>query len=211
MKHNRKAERLTAVILQGLGAVFAVPILVLCIVRGAAEYGAAGVLAGLAFTVVMFVLFLASMFHHIFGKDQNFVRAIDYCSVFLLFAAAYTPVALIALMRVDVATAWVLFAVVWAMAIIGTILSLVNLKRFSNITMACFLGLCWCIILCLPNLMRVLPVIGVILLFAGAVAFAVASMIANPEQEPKHGHILFHALVLGGAICQGLMVLLCVL
>ena len=40
MKHNRKAERLTAVILQGLGAVFAVPILVLCIVRGAVEYGA---------------------------------------------------------------------------------------------------------------------------------------------------------------------------
>lgn len=212
MKQNRKDGRLATVILQGLGAVFAVPILVLCIVRGAAEYGAAGVLAGLAFTLVMLVLFLASMFHHIFSQDKNFLRKIDYCSVFLLFAAAYTPVALIALMRVDVATAWVLFGVVWLMAIVGTVLSLIDLKRFSNITMACFLGLCWCIILCLPNLMRVMPVIGVIMLFAGAVAFTLASMIANPEQEPKKGHhILFHALILGGAVCQGLMILLCVL
>ena len=210
MKHSRK-ERLVAIILQGLGAVFAVPILVLCIVRGAIEYGAGGVLAGLAFTVVMLALFLASMFHHIFGKDRGFVCAIDYCSVFLLFAAAYTPVALIALMKVDAATAWVLFAVVWVMAIIGTILSLIDLKRFSNITMACFLGLCWCVILCLPNLMRVMSPIGVIMLFAGAVAFSIASMIANPEQEPKKGHILFHALTLGGALCQGLMILLCVL
>ena len=210
MRQDRK-ERLVAAILQGLGALFAVPILVLCIVRGAAEYGAAGVLAGLTFTVVMFALFLASMFHHIFGKKRELVRTIDYCSVFLLFAAAYTPVALIALMRVDAATAWVLFGVVWVMAAIGTVLSLIDLKRFSNITMACFLGLCWCIILCLPNLMRVMPVIGVIMLFAGAVSLAVASMIANPEQEPKKGHVLFHVLVLGGALCQGLMILLCVL
>ena len=210
MKHNRK-ERLVASILQGLGALFAVPILVLCIVRGAIEYGAAGVLAGLAFTVVMFALFLASMFQHIFGKDKNFVRAVDYCSTFLLLAAAYTPVSLVALMKVDSATAWVLFGIVWLMAIIGTVLSLYDLKRFAGITLACFLGLCWGIILCLPNLIRVMPLIGVIMLFTGAIALAIAAMIANPEQEPKRGHILFHVLSLAGAVCQGLMILLCVL
>ena len=67
MKQNRKDGRLATVILQGLGAVFAVPILVLCIVRGAAEYGAAGVLAGLAFTLVMLVLFLAVLTLLFFG------------------------------------------------------------------------------------------------------------------------------------------------
>jgi len=210
MKHNRK-ERLAAIILQGLGAVFAVPILVLCIIRGAVEYGAVGVLAGLAFTVVMFALFLASMFQHIFSKNREFIRAVDYCSTFLLLAGAYTPVSLVALMRVDPATAWVLFGVVWLMAIGGTILSLIDLKRFAGITLACFLGLCWGIILCLPNLIRVMPLIGVIMLFAGAIAFGAAAMIANPEQEPKRGHILFHVLSFGAAICQGLMVLLCVL
>ncbi len=210
MKQSRK-ERLVVSILQGLGALLAIPILVLCIVRGAIEYGAAGVLSGLAFTVLMFALYLASMFQHIFSKNKDFVRAVDYSSIFLLLAAAYTPVALIALMKVDSATAWVLFGVVWAMAIIGTILSLVNLKRYAGITLACFLGLCWGIILCLPNLMRVMPLIGVIMLFAGAITFATAAMIANPEQKPKDRHILFHALALGGAICQGLMILLCVL
>ena len=210
MKQNRK-ERLVAAILQGLGALFAVPILVLCIVRGAAEYGAAGVLAGLAFTVVMFALFLASMFHHIFGKKRELVRTIDYCSVFLLFAAAYTPVALIALMRVDAATAWVLFGVVWAMATIGTILSLIDLKRFSNITMACFLGLCWCIILCLPNLMAILPPIGTVLLFLGGIMYTIGAMFFGLEKEFRYMHSVFHLLVLGGSICHGLMILLCIL
>ena len=47
-----------------VAAAFAVPILVLCIIRGAIEYGAAGVLTGLAFTVSMLVLFTISAIYH---------------------------------------------------------------------------------------------------------------------------------------------------
>ena len=214
MKKTGHAEDKLGLVLHIIGAALAVPILVLCTVRGAIEYGAAGVLTGLAFSVSMLVLSLFSAIYHgrkIKGKGGDFFRVMDFCSIFFLSAGAYTPIALIALMKVEPAVAWTLFGAVWMLAVWGIILNLINSKKFIDLSMACYIGLSWCIILCLPRIIALLPPIGTILMFVGAATYTAAGMIYGFEREMKHAHSLFHILLLVGNICYGLMILLCVL
>jgi len=197
-----------------VGASFAIPIIVLCIIRGAIEYGAAGVLTGLAFSLSMLVLFIMSAIYHGLKPERRakkVMQIIDHCSIFLLIAGTYTPVTLIALMKIEPITAWIMFSVVWLMSIIGIILNAVDLKKFATFSMACYLGLGWCIILCLPSLMAVLPPIGTVLLFMGGIMYTVGAMFFGLEKEFRYMHSIFHLLVLGGSICHGIMILLCIL
>ena len=197
-----------------IGAAFTVPIIVLCVVRGAIEYGAAGVLTGLAFSISMLVLYTMSAIYHGLRPHRSakkVMQIIDHCSIFLLIAGSYTPVTLIALMKTEPVTAWVMFGVVWAMSILGIVLNAIDLKRFASFSMICYLALGWCIILCLPSIMSVLPPIGTVLLFLGGVMYTVGAMFFGLEKEFRYMHSIFHLLVLGGSICHGIMILLCIL
>lgn len=197
-----------------VGAAFSVPILVLCVIRGAAEYGAAGVLTGLAFSISMLALYVISAIYHGLSKDvkaKKVMQIIDHCSIFLLIAGSYTPVTLIALMKVEPVTAWVMFGVVWAAAIIGIILNAIDLKKYAYFSMACYLGMGWCIILCLPSLMSILPPIGTVLLFLGGVLYTLGVLFFELEKKKRYMHSIFHLFVLGGSIAHGIMVLLCIL
>ena len=214
MKKKVLGEDVVGLVLHIIGAALSVPILVLCTVRGAIEYGAAGVLTGLAFSVSMLILSLFSAIYHgrrICGKDDDFFRVMDYCSIFFLSAGAYTPIALISLMKVEPAVAWTLFGAVWLLAIWGIVLNLVDAKKFTDLSMACYIGLSWCIILCLPRIVSLLHPMGTILMFVGAAMYTMAGMIYGFDRGSKHSHSLFHALLLVGNICYGLMILLCVL
>lgn len=209
-----RGEEIFNMISHVVGAAFAIPILVLCTIRGAIEYGAAGVLTGLAFSISMLILFTISAIYHGLKpalRAKRVMRIIDHCSIFLLIAGTYTPVTLIALMRVEPVTAWVMFGVVWLMSIIGIILNSIDLKKFASFSMACYLALGWCIILCLPSLMTVLPPIGTVLLFMGGIMYTIGALFFGLEKEFRYMHSIFHLLVLGGTLCHGIMILLCIL
>lgn len=209
-----RSEEIFNMVSHIVGAAFAVPILVLCIIRGAIEYGAAGVLTGLAFGISMLGLFIFSAIYHGIrkgGTAKKIMQIIDHCMIFLLIAGSYTPVTLIALAKVEPVIAWVMFGVVWLMSIIGIVLNAIDLKKFSAFSMVCYLGLGWCIILCLPSLMRVLPVIGTVLLFLGGVLYTIGAFFFCLQREFRYMHSIFHLLVLAGSICHGIMILLCIL
>jgi hemolysin III len=209
-----KGEEVFNMVSHIVGAALAVPILILCIIRGAIEYGAAGVLTGLAFSISMLVLFTMSAIYHGIKPERRakkIMQIIDHCSIFLLIAGSYTPVTLIALMKVEPTTAWIMFSVVWLMSIIGIVLNAIDLKKFASFSMACYLGLGWCIILCLPSLMAVLPPVGTVLLFLGGIMYTIGAMFFGLEKSFRYMHSIFHLLVLGGSICHGIMILLCIL
>jgi hemolysin III len=209
-----RGEEIFNMISHIVGAAFAIPIVVFCIIRGAREYGTAGVLTGLAFSVSMLLLFTVSAVYHGLNpslRAKKVMQVIDHCSVFALIAGTYTPVTLIALMKSEPAVAWIMFGVVWLTSIVGIILNAIDLKKFSQFSMACYLGLGWCIILCLPDLMAVMPPIGTVLLFLGGIMYTIGAMFFGLEREFKYMHSVFHLLVLLGSICHGFMILLCIL
>ena len=209
-----KGEEVFNMISHIVGAAFAIPILILCIIRGAIEYGAAGVLTGLVFSVSMLLLFTVSAIYHGLSRKyraKEVMQVIDHCMIFALIAGSYTPISLISLMKVAPVSAWVIFSVVWILSIVGIILNAIDMKKFTSFSMSCYLGLGWCIILCLPDLMTVLSPIGTVLLFFGGILYTIGAMFVMLERKFKYMHSIFHLLVLGGSICHGIMILLCIL
>ena len=98
MKNNlpkyTRGEEVFNMVSHIIGAAFSIPIRVLCIIRGANEYGAAGVLTGLAFSVSMLLLFTISAVYHGLKPTvhaKKVMQVIDHCSVFALIAGTYTP------------------------------------------------------------------------------------------------------------------------
>ncbi len=204
-----------SMILQIIGAALAVPILVLCIIRGAIEYGLVGIMSGVAFGVSAIVLFvLSAIFHGVSAKHKKSratLKKIDHCLIFALIAGTYTPITLIAMMKTEPAIAWSFFGVVWFFAIAGSILSIVGSKALTGVLMACYLALGWLVILCLPSLMMITPPIGIVLLFLGGILYSISALFYYLERDIRHMHTIYHMCVLGGSICHGIMILLCIL
>ena len=103
-----------------------------------------------------------------------------------------------------------MFGVVWAAAIVGIVLNAIDVKKFSKVSMVCYLAMGWVVIFAIKPLVHSLPLGGVILLAAGGVLYTggVAFYALN---KIHYMHSVWHLFVLGGSICQYLSIALYVI
>ena len=101
------------------GAIFALLGTVLLIVLASVEGKVWHIISFSIYGFTLFLVFLASTFHHGFNGSERvnrFFRLMDYLVIFGLIAGTYTPVALV-LNRDPVG--WSIFGAVWAVAAVG--------------------------------------------------------------------------------------------
>ena len=77
---------------------------------------------------------------------KKVLRVLDHCTIYLLIAGSYTPLALCALRGVNPKMGWTLFGVVWGAAVIGIILTAIDMERFKVFSMICYLAMGWCVV-----------------------------------------------------------------
>ena len=210
-----KGEEIFNMVSHIVGAGFGVVILVLCIIAAAVHGSVAGVLSAITFGVCMIVLYTMSAIYHGLSPRlktaKKVMQIFDHLSIFLLIAGSYTPITLCGLMRVNVPLAWTIFGVVWGMSILGIVLNALDIKKFAAFSMACYIGLGWCIILSLPYLIMAFSTEAIILLFFGGVSYTIGAVLYGVGRKVHYMHSIFHLLVVAGSIFQGLMILLFVL
>ena len=109
-----------------VGAAVGIVALVLCVVFAAIHGNVYGVVSGAIYGVTMIILYtMSSIYHGLSPKrySKRVFQVLDHCSIFLLIAGSYTPFALCTLREYDTATGWVIFGVIWAVAILGITLN----------------------------------------------------------------------------------------
>ena len=150
------------------------------------------------------VLFAASTLYHSvsnFNLKQKF-RVIDHISIYLLIAGTYTPVALI---NLETGNGWLIFYIVWAFALIGTILKIFFTGKFEVISLLIYLAMGWLIVLDFQNLLDNTSTLGTQLLFLGG-AFYTLGIIFYAWKRLPYNHFIWHLFVLGGAISHWLFI-----
>lgn len=172
---------------------------------GAARLGAAVYALGLA------AVFGSSAAYHrgAWGPAaRRRMKRLDHSMIYVLIAASYTPVALLALhgrWRLAV------LAVSWAGATLGVALKLVRIDGFRVATAALYMALGWLALAALPQLVRGMPtpalalaVAGGLLYTAGAIVFA----LRRPDPRPMvfGYHEVWHAFMVAAAACHAAMV-----
>ena len=204
------SEELLNAISHGLGALFGIVGTVLCIVKAANTGDPWRIVSGSIFGVTVLLLYLMSCLYHALKVNmaKRVFRVIDHCTIFLLIAGTYTPFTLVTLRGT---VGWVLFGIVWGMAVLGITLNAVNLKKFSKISVACYLVMGWAIVASFQPLAEALAPQGVSLLIWGGIAYTVGAILYGIGAKVKYFHSVFHFFCLAGTVLHFFAIYLYVL
>lgn len=148
----------------------------------------------------MVMLYLASTLYHGArdpGRKQLF-KLLDHCAIFLLIAGTYTPFLLV---NMRGTTGWVLFAIVWTLALGGITLKLVFGHRFKPLQLSIYLLMGWMIVFASSELVEKLNATGLSLVIAGGVTYTLGVVFYLVRQIP-YNHAIWHLFVLGGSACH---------
>ena len=161
------------------------------------------------FSVVVYglsiiILFTASTLYH-YSRDPRAkarYRIVDHISIYLLIAGTYTPVLLLGLSD---SKGWMLFAIVWGIAILGMVLKLFFTGKFEILSTLLYLVMGWLIVFDFNKVSQFLGPEGVLWLFAGGLFYTVGIVFYAIQRIPFN-HVIWHIFVLAGAFCHFIMI-----
>jgi hemolysin III len=198
-------EEVANSISHGLGlvlAIVAVPILVLAAMRGGSVHFVVG---ASVFGGTMILLYLASTLYHSITHEvtKNMCRVFDHTAIFLLIAGTYTPFSLGVLRG---PWGWSLLAVIWALAIVGITLKIRKRTRHSRITIVLYVIMGWLAIVAVKPMVMLIPVPGILLIFAGGIAYT-GGLAFFATERIRYNHFIWHLFVIAGTTCHFFAVL----
>lgn len=188
-----------------VGAAFGIVVTVLCVVFSAIHQNIYGIVSSSIYGATMILLYtMSSIYHGLSPKrfSKKIFQVIDHCSIYLLIAGSYTPFALCSFREYNSTLGWTIFGVIWAMAVLGIILTSIDLKKFKIFSMICYPGMGWCIIFTANLLPLLLGWNGVILLVSGGIAYTIGAILYGLGRKRKYMHSIFHLFILLGSVLQ---------
>lgn len=197
-----------------VGAVLGIVATVLCVAFATIHDNIYGIVSGAIYGCTMIILYtMSSIYHGLSPKtySKKVFQVLDHCSIFLLIAGSYTPFALCTIRQYDAITGWVVFGVIWLLAIIGIVLNSIDIKKFKVFSMICYLLMGWCIIVKANLLPQLLGINGLVLLLTGGIAYTVGAVVYGLGKKYKYAHSIFHLFILLGSLLQFLCILLYVM
>ena len=161
--------------------------------------------ASAIFVVTLVALYLNSAVYHgaKVDKAKKYLQILDHCTIFLLIAGTYTPYTLITLKGV---WGYSILAAVWTTAIVGIVLNIIDLKKYSKVSMLCYLLMGWCIIAASSQLFNSLAPAGIVLLLTGGVAYTIGAVLYGFGKKIRYMHSVWHIFVLAGSVLHFLSI-----
>ena len=205
-----RGEELFNMVSHIVGGAIGVAALVLCIVVSAVHHNGYGLAGSIVYGLSMIVLYTMSSVYHGLGDGmaKRVMQVLDHCTIYLLIAGTYTPILLSAMRPLDPVASWVLLGVVWGLAAVAITLTAIDLKRFAVFSMACYIGMGWCIVVKLPLLIRAVGWGGFWLILMGGVCYTVGAVLYGLGRTQKYMHSVFHLFVIAGSVLHLLAILL---
>ncbi|MBQ8404005.1 MAG: hemolysin III family protein [Clostridia bacterium] len=204
MPDYTKGEEIFNMVSHIVGAAFGVVALVLTVVFSAIKGDAWAVVSSAIYGATMVMLYTVSSVYH--GLHMNMgkrvMQVIDHCTIFLLIAGTYTPVALCPIREYSTAWGWVLFGVVWGCAALGITFTAIDMKRYSKLAMVFYLGMGWCVVMAAKPTLASVPLPGLAWILAGGIAYTIGAVLYGLGKKRRYMHSIFHLFVVAGSILQ---------
>ncbi len=202
-------EEILNAVTHGLGTLLAVAALTILIIFAAFYGNAWHVVSSCIYGVTLVILYLFSTLYHSFQnqKVKSVFKILDHAAIYLLIAGTYTPFTLVTLHG---ALGWTIFAVIWALALIGIVLKIFFIKRFKIVSTLTYLLMGWVIVFAFKPLVLNLSVSGVKWLVLGGLLYTLGALLYLAKKIP-YNHSIFHLFVLGGSVCHFFAILFYVL
>lgn len=200
-KQRIKNEEIVNSSSHGIGILIALACTALLVIR-AAYYGTAWHIVTFSiFGAGLVNLYAAStLFHGAMNpKVKLNLNRFDHSSIYLLIAATYTPFALVGIKG---AFGWVIFGLVWAMAIAGVVFKIwFYSSKYRSLSAWLYIAMGWTGIIAIVPIINNVPNTALWFLMAGCITYSCSVIFYLVEKIP-YGHGIFHLFILGGSICH---------
>ena len=196
-----------------VGGGFGVIALVACVLYSALFRDAWAVVSSCIYGGSMILLYTVSSVYHGLHPSigKKVMQVIDHCTIYLLIGGTYTPITLCALRPNHPVWAWMLFGVVWGCAALGTTFTAIDLKKYAALSMICYIGMGWSVVMAAKPTIQSVPAAGLWWLLAGGISYTVGAVLYGLGRKHRYMHSIFHLFVVLGSILQFIAVLFYIL
>lgn len=206
-----KGEEIFNMVSHIVGAVLGIVTIVLASIFATINSVKLGVISGVIMGVTLLILYtISSIYHGLSPKltAKKVFQIIDHCSIFLLIAGCATPFALCVFMKESIALGWTVFGLIWGVAILGIVLNSIDLKKFKEFSMICYLTMGWCFLIRADLLYKYLGTGGLLLLIVGGLVYSIGAVLYGMGKKRKWMHSIFHLFCILGSLLHVLCVLI---
>lgn len=186
-----------------VGGALGIVATVLCIVTAAINHSVYGVVGGAIFGASMTLMYTISSIYHLLSPRltaKKVMQILDHCTIFMLIAGTYTPVALVSVREYSPALGWTIFAVVWAAAILGIVFNSIDLKKYTLFSIICYLLMGWCIILVASKIPLIFEKGEFILILIGGILYTIGAVLYLVGAKKPGIHAIFHIFTVLGSL-----------
>ena len=146
-------------------------------------------------TLVLLYSF-STMYHSMRGPIKELFQKLDHHSIYLLIAGSYTPFCLVSLRD---NWGWTLFAVIWGLAIFGSLQELRKKSDARLLSLVIYIVMGWAALAALIPLKHALGSTGFAWVAAGGIMYTVGIIFYALDTRMKHAHGIWHLFVMAGS------------
>ncbi len=185
-----------------VGGGFGVLILVMCLLVSIHKCDPWAVVSSAVYGLSMVALYTVSSVYHGLRSPlaKKVMQVLDHCTIYLLIGGTYTPILLCSIRPISPGWAWALFGLVWGLAAMAITFTAIDLRKYAVLSMSCYIGMGWCIIIAFKTLLAAVPLSGVLWLLAGGVAYTIGAVLYGVGKRHRYMHSVFHLFVVAGSL-----------
>ena len=214
MKRTKLAERILPDYTRGeevfnfvshiVGGSFGVMALAACILIAVMHRSVSALVGGIIYGVSLIALYTVSSVYHALkpGAGKKVMQVIDHCTIYFLIGGTYTPILLCSIREVSPAWAWTIFGIVWGLAAMAATFTAIDLKKYSVLSMVCYIGMGWCIVIAAKTAIEAIALPGLMWLLAGGISYTVGAVLYGLGKKKRYMHSIFHLFVVLGSVLQ---------
>lgn len=192
-----------------VGGAMGLLILVFSILIGTAHHNSIAIVSGSIYGFSAVCLFTVSSVYH--GLPDNMgkrvMQVIDHCTIYFLIAGTYTPILLTGIRPNNPPVAWTVFGIEWGCTAIAATLTAIDLKKYSRISMICYLTMGWAVIAVLRQTIAAMTTAGFLWLLSGGICYTIGAILYGLGKKHHYVHSIFHIFVDFGFLLQGVAIL----
>ncbi len=161
--------------------------------------------AATVFGTTMVLLYFTSMMFHAFPRNRakRVFQVLDHSAIYLLIAGTYTPFTLGVLYGT---WGWILFGLVWSMAVAGIVLKVFGGIRYNTVSTLVYVAMGWLVVIAADTVWTLVPAWGIVWLLAGGIAYTAGAVFFLAERI-RYFHFVWHLFVIAGTACHFIAVL----
>lgn len=191
-------EEIFSSVSHGLGALLSIAALVVLVVFASLKGDVWRIVSFSIYGFTLFFLYLSSTLYHsiVYEKAKKVFRVFDHAAIYLLIAGSYTPISLVAMRGT---WGWVIFSVIWSLALLGIILNIVSLEKTRIYSTILYVLMGWLIVAAAKPMLSMIPQGLFPWLLVGGLIYTFGIVFYAWKKIPFN-HGIWHLFVLGGSV-----------